>query len=84
LEEFATINQDVIDAVGEITNMICGVAKRELSEKGLVFDMASPLVFTGKDLVLQKLKQEQIEVLPFKTPEGEFVIESSFVPKITA
>jgi len=33
-DEIDEINQEVEDAVGEITNMICGDARRQLSENG--------------------------------------------------
>ena len=43
------INEEITDLVGEITNMVTGGAKRMLSEKGIEFDMATPMVVSGKD-----------------------------------
>jgi chemotaxis protein CheX len=43
-EKVTELNHEVADMVGEITNMICGSAKGELSEKGYEFNMATPAV----------------------------------------
>ena len=42
------MNDDVRDAVGEITNMICGDARRILAEQGYQFQAAIPTVIDGK------------------------------------
>src|SRR5262249_17192761 len=42
------MNDDVRDAVGEITNMICGDARRILAEHGHPFQAAIPTVIDGK------------------------------------
>lgn len=77
LEEFLTINQDVIDAVGEITNMICGGAKTALADQGLTFDLATPMVMTGNNVVMQQTSRSPVLTIPFSTPEGEFVVETN-------
>lgn len=43
-----SINEEVTDMVGEITNMVTGGAKRILSESGFEFNMATPIVVSGK------------------------------------
>lgn len=80
-EEFLIINQDVIDAVGEITNMICGGAKRELAEQGLKFDMASPVVLSGENLGVQSTSKSHFIMVPFTTPEGRFMLETDLETK---
>lgn len=45
--DFSEINEDVIDAVGELANMVAGAAKAELEEYALVVSL--PNVVTGKD-----------------------------------
>jgi chemotaxis protein CheX len=42
------MNDDIRDAVGEITNMICGDARRILAEQGHQFQAAIPTVIDGK------------------------------------
>ena len=43
-EEMKELNSEVADAVGELTNMISGQARRELEENGKVFEAAIPSV----------------------------------------
>lgn len=77
MEEFKSLTPDVVDAVGEITNMISGGAKKELSELGFSFNMATPIMITGKSVELSQLSKAPIVVLPFSTDAGQFVIEAN-------
>lgn len=81
MEEFKEINGDVVDAVGEITNMISGGTKKLLSEQGLNFNMATPIVITGKDVELTQLTKAPIISMPFKTDAGAFVIEANMAKR---
>lgn len=47
-EPKTTIDNDIVDAVGEITNMICGGAKAEFGKLGMSFNLATPTMVTGK------------------------------------
>lgn len=77
MDEFEDINQDVIDAVGELTNMICGGAKNELAAHGLTIGMATPIVITGGRVELKKTPDHSVLTIPFKTTEGEFILETN-------
>jgi chemotaxis protein CheX len=79
MEDFPSINKDVIDAVGEITNMISGGAKKDLSEHGYSFNMATPVILTGKDLEMTQLSKAPIIVIPFDTETGKFVVEANLI-----
>ncbi|RME61795.1 MAG: chemotaxis protein CheX, partial [Candidatus Dadabacteria bacterium] len=80
-EEYKEVNGEVADAVGEITNMICAGAKKNLAELGHKFDMATPIVIKGKDTEINEIGETTSTVIPFKTDKGEFVVEISLVPK---
>lgn len=82
MEEFVEINKDVIDAVGEITNMICGGTKKSLREHGYGVCMATPIVITGKEVALSQLTKSPIITIPFNTPAGEFVIEANLAKRM--
>jgi len=79
MEQIKEISPDVIDAVGEITNMICGAAKTTLSTMGYSFDMSTPFVITGKDIELKQLSNATTYSIPFTSEAGWFVIEICFV-----
>ncbi len=80
-EEFAEVNKDVVDAVGELTNMISGGAKAELSQEGYTFDMATPAMIVGKNVDISQLTSVPIIVIPFTTDTGSFVVEASIQKK---
>lgn len=81
METFTEINKDVIDAVGEITNMICGGTKSILSQNGYKISMASPMVIVGKNIELTQLSKSPIVTIPFSTAKGKFVIEANLSRK---
>ena len=76
-EKFTAIDAQVTDAVGELTNMVSGGAKAQLSEKGYSFDMATPIILVGKDIEIKQLSKAPILMVPFITSEGKFVLEAS-------
>ena len=77
MEEFSEITDEVMDAVGELTNVIAGGAKRELGEKGYSFDMATPIMIKGEKLEVQQFGRAPIIVIPFSTDTGQFVCEAN-------
>ena len=74
-EEMTSLNHEVSDAVGEITNMISGQARRELEGLGKVFEAAIPSVITGKDHEVVHYTTGPIIAIPFRTEGGNFTIE---------
>jgi chemotaxis protein CheX len=64
-ETFETMTPDVSDAVGEITNMIVGGAKRMLADKGFKFNLALPTIIKGKGVTLQLKTRGPRVVVPF-------------------
>jgi chemotaxis protein CheX len=81
MEEFKEITPDVVDAVGEITNMISGGAKKELGLLGYSFNMATPLMIKGKNVEISQLSRSPVITIPFKTPVGQFVLEANLAPR---
>ena len=77
-EEFTELTSDVEDAVGEITNMIVGGAKRVLAEKGFKFNLAIPTIIKGENVTLNLKTRGPRVVIPFKIKETEaaFTVEA--------
>lgn len=75
------VDQEVVDAVGEITNIICGGAKANLAKMGLVFDLATPTMIKGRGVEIRYPMSAPIVVIPFKTDKGEFVLEASLAER---
>jgi len=72
------VNEEITDLVGEITNMVTGGAKRLLSEKGFEFDMATPVVVTGKNHTIHHKSKGPIVIISLKGEAGRAYIEFSF------
>lgn len=77
-DDIGDILNDVKDAVGELTNMISGQARRGLSEMGYVFQSATPSVIMGDKHSISHVTGGPIMAVPFTTEHGEFTVEVSF------
>jgi chemotaxis protein CheX len=73
--EMKEINNEIADAVGELTNMISGQARKELEEIGKAFSGAIPSVITGKNHKLESMTKGPKIAIPFKTDFGNFTIK---------
>jgi len=69
--------EELYDLAGELTNMITGAAKAELSKKGFFFDVAVPVISTTPPHIPEDLKKNPVIVVPFETQAGKFHIEAS-------
>jgi len=74
-ETYKEINNDVADAVGEITNMISGVARKKLEAGGLVVTAAIPSVIVGKNHSIQHVLGGPSVIIPFHIGENTFVVD---------
>lgn len=75
------IDDEIIDAVGELTNMICGGAKAELAKLNHKFDLATPTMIVGKGVEISHYSDQPTIAIPFKTEAGDFVIEANLTDK---
>lgn len=74
-EEMPELNSEVADAVGELTNMISGQARRELEGIGKIFEAAIPSVISGKGHTIAHYTDGPKIAIPFSTDGGSFTIE---------
>lgn len=74
-EEYTSINKDILDGAGEITNMIFGQAKIVLNEKGYGIKTALPSVVHGKNHTLSSQTRGPVVVIPFESQLGNFHVE---------
>lgn len=74
-EEFPAITKDIEDAVGELTNIISGDARKRLHGEQLTIAASLPTVVSGKDHTIEHVLGTSSIVIPFTTPDGPFVID---------
>ncbi|MEN6439594.1 MAG: chemotaxis protein CheX [Syntrophobacter sp.] len=74
-ETFSQLNDEVKDAVGELTNMICGDARRRLAEDGINLQAGIPKILSGKSHPITHLAKGPRLAIPFETSKGTFIIE---------
>jgi chemotaxis protein CheX len=77
-ERFPDINDEVKDAVGELSNMICGTARNDLGNKGYSFKISIPIVVSGPKHEIRHLCSGPTIGIPFTTDAGPFVVEIGF------
>ncbi|GAB6058780.1 chemotaxis protein CheX [Desulfonatronum parangueonense] len=80
-ESYSTINDDIADAVGELTNMIAGQARQDLVKQGMKLKASTPVVVVGKGHKISHITSSPILAIPFTTAEGSLVVEVSFEPE---
>ena len=78
MSETTEINADVIDAVGELTNMVAGAAKAELEEFNL--QVSLPNVITGLGHTIRFPSDVTPITVPFSSEWGNLALEVGFAP----
>ncbi|MEI7671274.1 MAG: chemotaxis protein CheX [Deltaproteobacteria bacterium] len=74
-EEISEINGDIQDAVGEITNMVSGAARKNLEAVGLIVTAAIPTVVSGKNHSIIHVMGGPSIIIPFEIDAGAFVVD---------
>jgi chemotaxis protein CheX len=77
-DKLEEIDEEITDMVGEITNMVSGGAKLELSKKGYEFDMATPMVVSGTNHTIDHIHEGHVIIIPFGSDSGKAFIEICF------
>jgi chemotaxis protein CheX len=81
-EDKEEVNDEVIDAVGELTNIISGQTRLELEKIGFNISASLPTVIIGGDVEINMITKAPIISLPFSFGlnghAGEIFIDFSF------
>jgi chemotaxis protein CheX len=64
------LNKDVVDAIGELANIVAGYAKRGLTEFNISISLPSVILGTGHQVM--EPKDVFSFIVPFETPVGGF------------
>jgi chemotaxis protein CheX len=74
-EEITAINGDIRDAVGEITNMVSGAARKRIETMGFSLSASIPTVVSGKEHSIMHVMGGPSVVIPFEMEGGSFVVD---------
>ncbi len=72
-ERPATINNDILDLVGELANMIGGGAKERLDLPGIVLGL--PTTASGCNYKVSFNPEADIETVRFQSPSGDLTVQ---------
>ena len=79
-EDMTEINEEITDAVGEISNMIAGHVTTKIAEMDKKVKVKFVKVCAGDDQEIEHIKDGgHVLVLPFRTTKGKMVIEVCYV-----
>lgn len=70
-EDAPSVNAEVIDAIGEITNIISGQTRVEIEKLGYKLSAALPTVIVGQNVEVNFITKVPVITLPFTFPAGE-------------
>lgn len=73
--DMTSIGPDVLDAVGELTNVVVGNMKTDLAGAGVKFDISIPSVMTGRQMFSAPHHDIPVSVLLFKSDKGSLSME---------
>jgi len=74
-EEITTLNEDIRDAVGEITNMASGGGRKILADGGLNITAAIPTIVWGTNHSIMHVLGGPSIIIPCSTADGSFVVD---------
>jgi chemotaxis protein CheX len=64
-EEASSISPEVVDAIGELTNIVSGQVRKEFEKNGVNLRASIPLVVVGKGVKTNFITNQPIISLPF-------------------
>ncbi len=81
-EEVLGIDSDTTDAIGELTNMVAGRAKKIFSERNIKLKISTPNVVVGKNHTIVSPKGTPSIVIPFESEAGPLAIQVALKPAV--
>ncbi len=80
LTDVKSVNEDVLDAMGEVANMIIGNFKTMLEEHLGPLGLSIPTVIYGRNFTSRSLRQNDWVVVPFRCDSEQFEIRVCLAP----
>ncbi|HTW65261.1 MAG TPA: chemotaxis protein CheX [Bryobacteraceae bacterium] len=81
---YEAINEDVLDAVAEVTNMIIGNVKTALENRLGAMGLSTPTVIYGRNFQTRSTGNQEWTVVPFTLGEDCMCVQLCIVPNADA
>jgi chemotaxis protein CheX len=81
MAELAEVDEQVLDAIGELTNMIIGNVKNEAEEYLGPMGLSIPTVIYGRNFCARSLGRDAWTVVPFRAGEDRLDVKMCLAPK---
>jgi chemotaxis protein CheX len=82
MAEFEAVNEEVLDAMAELTNMIIGSFKTNIEERLGPMGLSIPTVIYGRNFTTRSLSRNDWTLVPFECEEGGFNIHVCLAPNV--
>jgi chemotaxis protein CheX len=80
MTDYEAINEDVLDAVAEVTNMIIGNVKTALENRLGAMGLSTPTVIYGRNFQTRSTGNQEWTVVPFTLGEDRMCVQLCIVP----
>jgi chemotaxis protein CheX len=80
MTEYAAIDEDVLDAVAEVTNMIIGNVKTTMENRLGGMGLSTPTVIYGRNFQTRSARNQEWTVVPFLLDDEQMCVQVCIVP----
>jgi chemotaxis protein CheX len=80
LTEYQAVNEDVLDAMAEMSNMIFGSIKTELEDHLGVLGLSIPTVIFGRNFATRSVAHQAWRIFPLKAGTDEMELKFCLMP----
>lgn len=84
MADYDSINEDVLDAVAEVTNMIIGNVKTALEARLGAMGLSTPTVIYGRNFQTRSTGNQEWTVVPFMLEGDRMCVQLCIVPNTEA
>lgn len=78
--DYDSVNEDVLDAVGEIANMVIGNLKTNIEERVGPMGLSVPTVVYGRNFTTRSVGKQDWTVVRFDCGEGKVAVQVMLTP----
>ncbi len=80
MSDYASVDEDVLDAIAEVANMIVGNVKTSLEQTLGPMGLSIPAVFFGGDFETRVVGKTNMVLVPFSCAEGSMTVQVAVAP----